>query len=124
VFFLLAATAAAGQFDGQWAGDMKMPAGKKAEQEARVIPVSMTFTADGAVLKGTVKDTAGKKAQPLEIQNGKIEGDKIYFQTTQKTKRGDQTIRWEGTLQGGELKMSRQGRGRRSGTEFTLKRVS
>ncbi|MBK5292763.1 MAG: hypothetical protein JJE04_13940 [Acidobacteriia bacterium] len=118
---LLATSLIAGPLDGKWTGAMKVPATKK--QEARDVPVTLQLTADGETVKGTVSASRGRKAAPLEIQDGKIIGNKVSFTTVTKTKKGDQTTYWEGTVEGSELKMIRKGKGRQANAEATLKRA-
>jgi hypothetical protein len=124
VLFLLATAAAlAATVDGKWSGEMKLPAGKKGGEGAAVA-LTVEFKQDGGKLTGTLKQGAGQRVQPQEIQNGKVEGDKISFETVQKTKKGDQTVTWEGSIQGDELKLKRSGRGRRNVAEVTLKKAN
>jgi hypothetical protein len=123
ITLMVAAGAFAGSVDGKWTGEMNREGGKKADQKRRTLPVTLTLTSEDGVLKGTLKASAGKKAEAEEIRHGKLEGDRIYFQTVRKTKKGEQAVRWEGKLEGDELKMVQQGKGKKSGTEFTLKRA-
>lgn len=124
VLFLLATAAAmAASFDGKWTGEMKLPAGNKGGEGATVA-LTVELKQDGGTVTGSLKQGAGQRAQPQEIQKGKVDGDKISFETVQKTKKGDQTVTWEGSIQGEELKLKRTGRGRRNVAEATLKKTS
>jgi hypothetical protein len=73
VFLLLVigATAYAADVDGTWAGVVQGPMGD--------IPVSFTFKADGAKLTGT---TSGLDGSPVQIMDGKIDGNTITFTVT------------------------------------------
>ena len=50
---------------------------------------------------------------PLEISNGKVDGDKVYFEVKRTTQRGETITKYEGTVSGDELKLkiTRPGRG-------------
>jgi len=124
ITLMIGAGAFAGSVDGKWTGEMKREGGKKADQKRRTLPVTLTLASEDGTLKGTLKASAGKKSAAEEIRYGKLEGDKIYFQTLRKTKKGEQTVRWEGKLEGDELKLTQQGKGKKNGTEFTLRRAS
>lgn len=67
VAFLTAAAWAA-DVTGTWKGDIEGPDGS--------ISLTYTFKQDGAKLTGTV---TGPQGDPLELQEGKVEGDKIHF---------------------------------------------
>jgi hypothetical protein len=120
---LTAATALAEGIDGKWTGEMKVAGGKKSQAEARAVPVTLTLKSEGSTLTGSISAGKGKKGNTADIINGQVQGDRISFQTVMKTKKGDQTIRWQGTLAGEELKMTRQGKGKRANSEFSLKRA-
>jgi hypothetical protein len=122
MFLLTTAVGIAGPVDGKWIGEMKLPAGRKGG-DGTTVALTLELKQDGGQLKGTAKQGAGQRAQPLEIQNGKVDGEKISFETVQKTKRGDQTVKWEGSVHGNDMKLKREGRGRRNVAEAALKRA-
>ena len=111
----------AGNLDGKWTGTMKIPANKK--QEARETPVTLEIRSEGETVKGTVSASRGKKAPALEIQDAKIDGNKVNFTTVTKTKKGEQSTQWEGTLEGSALKLIRKGRRKQPNAEATLQRA-
>jgi hypothetical protein len=117
---LLAATLWAGPIDGKWQAETKLE-GKSKRAGTTVTTTFDLKTADGK-LTGSVSTGRGKRNKTAEIQNGKIEGDRFSFTTIQKTRNGEKTISWQGTLSGNELKGT-TGRGKRS-VEFTAKKVS
>ena len=86
---------AASDVTGVWTGDMKGPDGSQG------FSLSFTFKQDGAKVTGTV---AGPQGDPLEISDGKIDGDKITFTISFN----GMTIRHEGVLNaaGDEIKLT------------------
>jgi len=106
--------------DGRWEAEFKVTSKKKGT-ETRV--VSLDLKASQGALTGTVGGV-GKKARPMAIQNGKIDGDKISFTTVQKGKKGDQTFIWEGTVQGDQISGERKRDGGKRGQSFVAKRQS
>jgi hypothetical protein len=65
---LAAAPAFAADVDGKWAGTVATPGGE--------FPVAFEFKADGTKLTGTTMSPDG---MPINIKDGKIDGDKITF---------------------------------------------
>jgi len=67
-FLFAAAPAFAADVDGKWSGTISTPGGD--------FPAAFEFKADGTKLTGT---SAGPDGMPVNIKDGKIEGDKITF---------------------------------------------
>src|SRR5947207_9043440 len=69
-------------------------------------PVTITLKQDGSKLTGSVPGfgRGGAEAPVMEVMNGKVEGDKISFET--KMEMGGQTrvSKYEGTVVGDEIK--------------------
>ena len=105
--------------DGRWNAEFKATNKKTGTETTRVVSLEL-HTSQGA-LTGTVGGT-GKKARPMTIQNGKIDGDRISFTTVQKGKKGDQTYTWEGTVQGDQISGDRKRDGAKRGQSFVAKR--
>jgi hypothetical protein len=95
--------------DGKWSGEMK--------RNEKSTPISLTITGEGSAAKAVL--TTGKK-NTQDVSDLKIEGDKISFATTQKSKKGERTQIWEGTISGDEMTL-RSGKGKRA-APITLKR--
>jgi len=121
--FTLTAFAAFAAVDGRWKGEIKLPA-KKQTTEPRKAAAILDVKTDGGKLTGTMQMGKGKRSRPAEIQDGKIEGDKITFTTVAKTKKGDRTMRWEGKLEGEQLHLQLAGAKRRGPGKVTLARES
>ena len=117
---LCAAGAWAGPIDGKYTAEVKMPAGQG--KEARTATITLDLKASGGALTGAVTVSAGRRARPSEIQDGKIEGNKFRFVTIQSGRKGEVKWLWEGTLEGDELKVTRTREGGRRGMSFTAKR--
>jgi hypothetical protein len=83
--------------------------------------VTLDLKSSGSTLTGTILQPMGGRGgggggqaaapAPVEIKNGKIDGDKISFDVTRETQNGAQTQKFEGTVSGAELKLkiTRQG---------------
>lgn len=98
--------------DGTWTGKVPLK-GKKADQ-AKEITATLNLKAEGNKLTGTMSMGRGGR-KSTEIKDGTIDGNQISFSTTAKTKKkGDVTTQWEGTLAGDELKITSEGRKKRS----------
>jgi hypothetical protein len=71
-------------------------------------PRSLTITlkADGSKLTGSVPSRMmGRGGTPTEISNGKIDGNNIYFEVTRDIQGNSFTSKYQGTLNGDELKL-------------------
>lgn len=89
ILMAFAAAAAWGaDVSGKWSGEMNGPNG------------SMTLTANfqqsGTKLTGTMDGPGG---EPMQIQDGKVEGEKIVFAVSF----GDMRVVHEGTIKGDEI---------------------
>ncbi|MGD0798578.1 MAG: hypothetical protein ABR910_12725 [Acidobacteriaceae bacterium] len=94
---------------GTWTGDMKTPDGNS-------FSLTFTFTQDGERLTGSI---AGPQGEPITIANGKVTGDKIFFNVSFN----GATIHHEGTISGDEIKLtSKSDDGNFPGGELTPKR--
>ena len=94
---LFAVAAFAADVTGTWTGQMGGPDGDGPT-------MTFHFKQDGAKLTGTVD---GPQGDPLDIHDGKVDGDKISF--TLKFDRGDgggMKIVHEGTISGDEIKLN------------------
>jgi hypothetical protein len=94
---------------GTWTGDMKTPDGNG-------FSLTFTFTQDGEKLTGSI---AGPQGDPIAIADGKVTGDKIFFNVSFN----GATIHHEGTIDGDEIKLtSKSDDGSFPAGEMTLKR--
>lgn len=105
---------------GKWTFENKTET-KKGEVTMKT---TLDLKAEGANLTGKVTIAGGRRENTADIADGKIEGNKITFTTTQSTRRGETKIKWEATLDGDTLKGSRSVEGRKRNQEFTAKRAS
>ena len=101
--------------------------------------VTLDLKAEGATLTGTVTQPMGGRGgggggaapaapTPLPITNGKVNGDKISFEVTRQGQNGATTTKYEGSVSGGDLKLSVTAPGRGGGdpttTEVTAKKAT
>jgi len=115
--------AAAAGIDGKWVTTMKVPAPKKQGGEPREVQFTLDLKSEGAKLTGTVSGGPGRRAATMNIESGKLEGDKFSFTTVQRNRQGqERKWTWEGTVQGDELRGTRSAEGARRGIDFTAKR--
>jgi len=107
VFSAVAAFAA--DVTGAWSGEAKGPNGES-------FPLTFNFKQDGAKLTGTV---TGPQGDPLEITDGKVDGDKIAFNVSFN----GMTISHDGVIKGDEIALkTKTDQGAFPGGEMTLKR--
>lgn len=83
---------AATDVTGTWTGTLNAPDGT-------TFPLSFTFKQDGEKVTGTV---LGPQGDPLAIDNGKLDGDKLTFTVSFN----GMTISHECTVTGDEMKMT------------------
>jgi hypothetical protein len=115
--FALSVAAFGASVDGKWT----------MEQKAKDATVTVTFElkSDGGKVMGTMSRSVGK-AKTMTIQNGKIEGDKLSFDTiAHNKKKGDVRTHWEGTVSDSQITGHRKAdQGKGKGAAFTMKRSS
>jgi hypothetical protein len=104
----------AGDVTGKWTGQMAGPDGSGG------FDISFTFKQDGAKLTGTVQ---GPQGDPVDIADGKVDGDKISF-VVKIEANGGMKITHDGTISGDEIKLnSKVEGGDFPAGSITLKRV-
>jgi hypothetical protein len=108
---VMAAGCLAADFSGTWKGEAK---GKK-----KSVDVVLQLKAAGDAWAGTM--VQGRRGQSVNLQDVKVEGDQVTFSTVRKSKKGERTVRWTGTLKEGQLELSQGGKKKR-GDAITLKR--
>lgn len=104
--------ARAADVTGNWTAEMTSPDGNSMQ-------LSFTFKQDGSKLTGTV---LGPQGDPMEISNGKIDGDKLSFDVSFN----GMTISHEGTVSeaGDEIELTtKSDSGDFPGGKMTLKRA-
>ena len=109
VVVLGAALAVAADATGKGTADMKTPDGSSFQ-------LTFNFKQDGAKLTGNV---LGPQGDPMDISNGKVDGDKLYFEVSFN----GATIKHDGVINGDEIKMTTKSDDPNfPGGELTLKR--
>ena len=104
-----AASAFAADVTGTWTGKMAGPDGNGFQ-------ITFTFKVDGTKLTGT---TTGPQGDPMEISDGKVDGDKLSFNISVN----GMTIKHEGVVTGDTIKLTtKPDGGDLPGGEMTLTR--
>lgn len=104
---LLAIAAAAADIDGKWTASVP-------GREGQVQETTFSFKAKGNKLTGSVSSARGS----LDIEDGKIDGDKISFVIAF----GQMRILHTGTVAGDEIKFERKREGGERSQQFTAKK--
>lgn len=98
VLLVMVSTAWAADVNGKWIA--KTAGGQGQDSE-----ITLIFKADGAKVSGTLNNSA--MPGDVEIQEGKIEGDKISFSLKRSFGQNDMKVVWKGTVSGDEIKFTR-----------------
>lgn len=91
---------------------------------------TLTLKNDAGVLTGTVVQTSAapwmseSNGRPVDITDGKVDGDKFSFKLTMETKQGEKTVVYEGTIEGDQLKGTMKFRGIGITQPFDAKRAN
>jgi hypothetical protein len=113
VLFALSALALFGaDVNGKWTYEMQTRDGQKRE-------ASMTLKAEGDKLTGTMQGRQGDRP----IENGKINGDEISFETTVNMGGEDRKILYKGKLEGDEIKLNMSAAGGQFSRDMVAKRA-
>ena len=69
-------------------------------------PVTLTLKQDGDKLTGSVPGMGrGGDVPPSEIQNGKVDGEKVSFEVVREFNGNKMTSKYTGTVSGDEMKL-------------------
>lgn len=91
--------------------------GKWVSEGGRGGPQTFTLKQSGSDLTGTIE---GGRGGPVEIKNGKVDGDKVSFDVERQFQGNSMTIKYSGEVSGDSMKLTVDtGRGPR---EMTLKK--
>jgi hypothetical protein len=96
LFALTAGLVLAADVTGKWSGEMSGPDGGG-------MSITFTFKQDGTKLTGTADGPGG---QPLQIKDGKVEGDKISFAISFDGGDGEMKVVHEGSVNGDEMTLN------------------
>ncbi|HEY2013918.1 MAG TPA: hypothetical protein VGH38_10485 [Bryobacteraceae bacterium] len=105
VLLVVALGVFAADVTGKWTYEM---AGR---QGGTPRPVTLNLKADGSKLTGTVSGMMGRGGggggtpPEMEIQNGKVDGSNVSFETKMEFNGNTRVTKYEGTLSGDELKL-------------------
>jgi hypothetical protein len=116
---MIAGLAIAASIDGKWVAERKM------ERDGQSFTITQTFDlkAEGDKLTGKLGMQFGdQEPRTVDIQDGKIDGDKFSFNTVMSTPNGDMKISYSGTVEGDALKGTSQREGGGQSRPFEAKR--
>jgi hypothetical protein len=88
-----------------WAADV---AGKWSAQ-AQGSEITLNFKVEGTALTGTLENS--QMPGPVEIKEGKIDGDNVSFIVVRKMGETEMKISWKGKIAGDEIKFKREAAG-------------
>ncbi len=100
----------AADIDGKWTGQVE---GRNGPQ-----PQTITLKASDNTLTGSVE---GGRGGPVEISDGKIDGNNVSFKVIREFQGNKVTQEYKGMVSGSELKLTVSG-GRREPSEVTYKK--
>jgi hypothetical protein len=90
---LLAVAAWAADATGKWTAEVK---GRQGNTQT----VTISLKADGGALTGSFQ---GARGGPADIQDGKVDGNKVTFSITRKMQDNEVKILYEGTMAGDQI---------------------
>src|ERR1044072_5008164 len=100
LLLVMTVSAFAADVTGKWTYSMQGRAGTPRE-------VTITLKQEGNALTGSVPGMGrgGQGGEPTAITNGKVDGDKVYFEVVREFQGNKMTTKYEGTAAGSELKL-------------------
>lgn len=115
---VLAASAAG--IDGQWNAEMTARGKKATAAQAKSFALSLK-SQDGQVT-GSVMVPGKKKSRPMNIQNAKLDGNRLTFTTVQAGKKDSVTFSWQVTVDGDQMTGTRTRDGAKKGVGFRARK--
>jgi hypothetical protein len=99
ILFVVAFVAMAADVSGKWT--YQQPSGRGGDP----MPVTITLKADGGTVTGSVpgRGRGGQPGTPSEITNGKVDGNKVYFEVKRTTQNGEIVTKYEGEVSGDSM---------------------
>jgi hypothetical protein len=119
---VFACGASAADIDGKWTFESKAGGGKKGGGPT-TIQNTLDLKSAGNALTGKAIAAGKKRDTTAEIKDGKIEGNRISFVTVVSGRKQEQKFSWTGTLQGGQLQLTRTRDGAKKGQSYTAKKI-
>jgi hypothetical protein len=124
ILLVVSFVAVAADVTGKWTYEAPGMGGRPAR------PTTITLKADGSKLTGTVPGFGGRGGgggtppADQEISNGKVDGNNISFEVKRQTQNGEFVSKYEGTLNGDELKLKITRPGMQGGDPTTTEVVA
>lgn len=115
ILALVATVAFAADISGKWTAETTTQRGTQT--------TTFDFKVDGNKLTGTV---GGGRGNPVEIADGKIDGDNVSFTVTRTMGGGGQSFKqtYTGKVSGNEIKFTVTTEGREGSREMTAKKAT
>jgi hypothetical protein len=101
LLLVVAIGAFAADVTGKWSYEQQGRGGGPARQ------VTITLKQDGNKLTGEVPGMGrgDTPPPPTQIQNGKVDGDKVYFEVVREFQGNKMTTKYDGTVSGSDMKL-------------------
>jgi hypothetical protein len=101
LLLVVAIGAFAADVTGKWSYGQQGRGGSPARQ------VTITLKQDGNKLTGEVPGMGrgDTPPPPTQIQNGKVDGDKVYFEVVREFQGNKMTTKYDGTVSGSDMKL-------------------
>ena len=100
ILLIVAVCAFAADVTGKWTYEQPGRNGNPGRQ------VTITLKQDGSKLTGSVPGMGrGGEAPPIEITNGKVDGDNVSFEVHREFNGNTMVQKYEGTVSGDEMKL-------------------
>jgi hypothetical protein len=117
---MLAASAAG--IDGQWNAELTARGKKAAAATAPARTFTLALKTQNGQVTGSVAVAGKKKARPINIQNAKVDGNRLTFTTVQTGKKDTATFSWQVTVDGDQMTGTRTREGAKRGVPFKARR--
>jgi hypothetical protein len=109
---LLVVVASAVDITGNWKADLQTPQGQ--------VQVSYSFKQEGEKLTGTWQ---ASRSPTIQIEEGKVSGDKVSFVVKTDAQGGGPTFVHEGKIDGDEIQLTMKPTGEFPGSTVVARRV-
>ena len=115
-------SASAAGIDGQWNAELSAR-GKKAAAPAQTSTFTLNFKTQDGQVTGSVAVAGKKKPHQQNIQNARLDGNRLTFKTVQTGKNKASVIfSWQVTVDGDRMTGTRTREGARRGVTFQARK--
>ncbi len=121
-FLTCVLAASASGIDGQWNAELTARGKKAAAATAPARTFTLALKTQDGQVTGSVAVAGKKKARPINIQNAKLDGNRLTFTTVQTGKKDTATFSWQVTVDGDQMTGTRTREGAKRGVPFKARR--